>query len=225
MKTSVATLNSIDHITGSLSLPVHITPIADFINKKRTIRTVVLSADFAEMLNFLSTSADPSPKDPFDAVLAHFKTSTGIYHKYLNLEAENLRLEPGTSLDDYVKRHNSSRARIVASQFFNSGDGTTTVELPVESLRHKSKTTDIGRQPLTISFQSSEILHTTSIALYLYNTTSSPSKSATYPTSVLHQPVPPSPAYQKRPRIRQAHFLCTVTPSQQAANFRPCSLH
>ena len=139
------TLDALDHVTTNPAIPQDAALIPQLNKERHTLRAIVLSTVSSDILNLLTIGPDPSPKDLIDAVLNHLQTNTATDHKYLKSEAENLRLTSDMTIDEYVHKHNSLRARMIASQFPSITDETTTVEFMINGIRYTPDTIDIGR--------------------------------------------------------------------------------
>ena len=223
---TATTLDALNHVTTNPAISKDAAQISQYNKKRHTLRAIVLSTVPSDILNLLSIRPDPSPKDLIDAVLNHLQTNTATDHKYLKSEAENLRLISGMTIDEYVLKHNSLRARMISSQFPNITDGTSTVAFMIESLRYSSDTIEMGRKLIAINPPTvKDFLHH-SHRLKSYNIT-----SPSIPTSTIYQTMPPPvnhlPSRQYLPRLppRRPQYMPNRTPAYQPPGFRPCSFH
>eukprot|EP00737_Agarophyton_chilense_P002949 gb/GEZJ01003408.1/.p1 GENE.gb/GEZJ01003408.1/~~gb/GEZJ01003408.1/.p1 ORF type:complete len:303 (+),score=23.34 gb/GEZJ01003408.1/:2320-3228(+) len=130
------------------------------------------------------------------------------------------------TIEDYFIKHNSLRARMIASQFPNITDETTTVEFMIEGLRFDPDSIGNGRQLLAINAPTvKDFLH------HFHRLKSYNMPAPSQPTSTIYQKItspfqiPRQPFYQTSPPPRRPQYNAGPAPPNLPHAYRPYSFH
>lgn len=176
---------------------------------------MILFKTALEVLNLLSISTDPPPMDPLVAILDYLKTNSRSDRKFLKSDAEHLHHTPGMDIKDYLKQHQSLRARVTGAQYLSTFGETTFVDLFIDGLRFSSESVETGPQLLPIVLITSEDFFHSYKHLHFYN-----SQSITF--SFYAYPPPASPVMTiQKPRNPNLQRRTQTRPP----GFRPCTFH
>ena len=151
LRSAAYTYDAIYHFEGNPPTPDNEQDLHTHTLAKHTLIGKIITTIPADILNLLlMPDEQPTQYDILQKLTIQLDTTNASDHICLKQLAEQCQIEEGQTVYEYVKRHETIRAQMIAARFPDIAKTSTTVDFMIDGLKKNPSTAYIGLQLLSL---------------------------------------------------------------------------